>query len=100
MTPRWSFEADLWIWPARRDTWNLVALPADVSEEIREASTAPPRGFGSVPVVVTIGSSAWRTSVFPDSARGVFVLPVGKAVLAREGLATGDVIAVDVELVV
>ena len=42
-------------------------------------------------VEVTLGTSTWRTSVFPDKARG-YVLPVKSAVRRREGLdsATGS----------
>jgi hypothetical protein len=47
---------------------------------------------------VTIGSSRWRTSIFPDKQRATYVLPVKKAVRAAEGLAHG--VTADVELVV
>ena len=40
-------------------------------------------------VEVTIGSSTWRTSVFPDKARG-YVLPVKKQVRRAESLDVGD----------
>jgi hypothetical protein len=94
------FEAELWIWDARRDdSWTFVSLPAEASEEIRELSAGPRRGFGSVPVQVSIGTSTWRTSVFPDSASGVYVLPVKRAVRRTEGIEAGDVASVTVELV-
>ena len=97
---RYFFEAELWIWDARRDdSWTFVSLPAEASEEIRELSAGPRRGFGSVPVQVSIGTSTWRTSVFPDSASGVYVLPVKRAVRRAEGLEAGDVASVTVELV-
>jgi Domain of unknown function (DUF1905) len=41
----------------------------------------------------------WRTSIFPDSARKAYVLPVKRAVRTAEGLAAGDTAAVTVELV-
>ncbi|GAA0901302.1 DUF1905 domain-containing protein [Virgisporangium ochraceum] len=94
------FEAELWVWDARRDeTWTFVSLPADASEDIRELSEGTRRGFGSVPVRVSIGTSTWRTSVFPDGVRGVYVLPVKRAVRRAEGLDAGDVASVTVELV-
>jgi hypothetical protein len=95
------FEAELWVWDARRDeTWTFVSLPAEASEDIRELAAGPRRGFGSVPVRVSIGTSTWRTSVFPDGARGVYVLPVKRAVRRAEGLDAGDVASVTVEVVV
>ena len=42
-----------------------------------------------------IGSSQWATSVFPDGARGTYVLPVKKSVRAAEGLDAGDTLPVE-----
>jgi hypothetical protein len=94
------FDAELWVWDARRDeTWTFVSLPTDVSEEIREITDGPRRGFGAVRVQVTVGGSKWKTSIFPDSKRGSYVLPVKKAVRKAEGLDEGDVAKVTVELI-
>ncbi|GAB3499376.1 hypothetical protein GCM10027521_51150 [Amycolatopsis cihanbeyliensis] len=82
------FDAELWVWDARRgDNWIFVSLPTEESEEIRDLTGGRPhRGFGSLRVQVTIGGSTWRTSIFPDSARGSYVLPVKRAVRAAETL--------------
>ncbi len=48
--------------------WVFLTVPGDVSDDIRIES-GPPAGFGSVRVEVTIGSTTWRTSVFPDAKR-------------------------------
>ncbi len=95
-----EFEAELWLWDARRaDSWTFVSLPAEVSDEIRDLAAATPRrGFGSVRVRVTIGSSTWATSIFPGGANGGYVLPVKKAVRRSEQLDVGDVATVTVEL--
>jgi hypothetical protein len=55
------------------------------------------RGFGSVRVQVTVGASRWSTSVFPQKSGGWF-LPVKKAICRAEGLASGDQVAVRLEL--
>jgi hypothetical protein len=95
-----EFEAELWIWDARRDeNWTFVSLPVEAASEIREVTGAHRRGFGSVRVRATIGGSAWTTSIFPDSTAGTFVLPVKKAVRAAERIEAGDTAAVTVELV-
>jgi hypothetical protein len=94
------FEAELWIWDARRaDTWTFVSLPVEVSEEIRDLVGGPRRGFGSVRVRVTVGGSLWTTSIFPDSARGGYVLPIKRAVRMAEALDAGDIATVTVELI-
>ncbi len=95
-----DFEAELWLWDARSEqNWTFVSLPEEASEEIREVTAGPRRGFGAVRVQVTVGGSTWRTSIFPDGARGCYVLPVKRAVRRAEGLDTGDLTPVRVELV-
>ncbi|HWG99018.1 MAG TPA: DUF1905 domain-containing protein [Pilimelia sp.] len=95
-----TFDAELWVWDARRgDTWVFVSLPAAAAEEIRDLAGGRRRGFGSLRVRVTVGASTWRTSIFPDRARGTYVLPVKRAVRTAEQLAAGDRTAVTVELV-
>ena len=95
-----TFDAELWTWDARRaDTWVFVSLPADASEEVKALTAGRRRGFGSVRVRVTVGGSTWTTSIFPDAARGVYVLPVKRAVRTAEGLADGDRAAVTVEVI-
>ena len=93
------FDGELWLWDARRgDTWVFVSLPADESEEIRDLAGGLRRGFGSLRVRVTIGSTTWTTSIFPDSG-GSYVLPVKKPVRQAQGLDVGDVTSVTVELI-
>lgn len=83
-----SFTAELWRWDAR-DAWFFVSLPVDVADDLEEQA-GERRGFGSIRVEVAVGASRWRTSVFPDSKQGTFVLPIKRAVRDREGLADGD----------
>jgi len=95
-----TFDADLWMWDARRaDSWTFVSLPEAVSEEIRELTDGLPRGFGSVRVQATIGDSVWLTSIFPDTKRNCYVLPVKRAVRVAEDLGINDTATVTVELV-
>lgn len=76
-----------------------MSLPSGVSEEIRDLA-GPRSGFGSVRVRVSVGGSAWATSIFPDKASGCYVLPVKRAVRTAEELEAGDVATVSVEVVV
>lgn len=88
-----SFEAQLWIWDARKsDSWTFATVPPEDSDDLRAG--AAPRGFGSIPVEVTIGLSTWRTSVFPDAESGCFVLPIKAAVRQAESVAAGDTVSI------
>ena len=92
----WTFEAELWASESVA-SWVFVSLPAEVGDDVRLLS-GPPTGFGSVRVEVTLGASTWRTSVFPDKARG-YVLPVKTAVRRRESLDIGDRVGLTLGLV-
>ena len=41
-----------------------------------------------------MGMTTWRTSVFPDSASGCFVLPVKRSVREADEVDAGDVVEV------
>jgi hypothetical protein len=93
------FDAELWTWDARRlDSWIFVSLPADASEEIRELTGGPRRGFGAVRVRATIGLSTWTTSIFPDRGREAYVLPLKRAIRKAQALDEGDVATVTIEV--
>ena len=86
------FTSVLWRWEAR-DAWWFVTVPVDLTDALR-LTAGPPRGFGSVRVEVTVGATTWRTSVFPDTHRGAFLLPIKRAVRHAEDLDDGDDVTV------
>jgi hypothetical protein len=93
---RCRFSAELWRWEAQ-SSWFFVTVSDDASALIRERPR-PPRGFGSVRVRATIGRTTWATSVFPESTRGAYVLPVKKAVRTAERLDEGETADVVLEV--
>lgn len=90
----YTFSAELYLWEARTDSWVFANLPEDVADEIEDAAPEPRRGFGAVRVEVTVGTSTWRTSVFPSKHDATFVLPVKKAILRAESLAVGETVRI------
>jgi hypothetical protein len=76
--------------------WTFVTLPADVADEFRFMRGG--RGFGSVRVKATLGSTTWSTSVFPDAQSRSYVLPIKAAVRSREGVCEGDLVVVTLEI--
>lgn len=79
-------------------SWHFLTLPAELLEDI-ELEAGPRKGFGSIRVEVCIGSTTWRTSLFPDAAAGSFVLPVKKQVRQSEDLCAGTTCEVRLEVV-
>lgn len=93
-----EFVAPLWLYPGDAG-WHFVSVPGEVSDDIDALTAGNRRGFGSVRVTVTVGSTNWQTSIFPDSKSGTYMLPVKKAVRAAEGLSTDGDVTVRLELV-
>ena len=78
--------------------WVFILLPTEAADEI--AATIPRRsGFGSVRVACHIGSTEWKTSIFPSKEFGSYVLPVKRSVREREKIATGDTAEVSIRIV-
>ena len=92
-----TFTAPLWRYPGA-DGWHFVSLPAGISADISDITAGTRRGFGSVRVAVTVGATSWRTSIFPDSRTGAYLLPVKKAVRVAERLEVGDLVKAQLQL--
>lgn len=94
----YRFKAPLWLHDGDA-AWHFITLPEDASDDIEERTAGRARGFGSVRVRVTVGATTWSTSIFPDTKRGAYVLPVKKEVRRREQIEAGDRVALTLELI-
>jgi hypothetical protein len=72
----------------------LVSVPRDLSDEIKEISEGLTNGWGSLKVEATIGSTVWRTSIFPDSKTGLFDLPLKAEVRKKNNLEAATLVKV------
>ena len=89
----YRFKAEVWEYPGP-SAWYFIDLPLDIAEEIKVEHRGRARGFGSIRVHVTLGSSQWSTSVFPYAAHGTYILPIKKAVRRAEGIDDGAPVSV------
>lgn len=94
---RFSFSAVVWEHDGMA-AWFFLSLPEAVTDDIDQAFGHRAAGFGSIRVEVAIGDTRWKTSIFPDTKRGTFVLPVKKSVRVAEGLGAGTVAKVTLEV--
>lgn len=92
-----SISTKLWLWNEGKGSWHFVTVDKDSSDAIRDQWMWPRKGFGSIPVKVTIGQTSWKTSVFPQKD-GTFVLPIKKTVRDDEQLKEGDTVKITVEV--
>ena len=87
----------VWLYPGPAG-WHFVTLPKRQSAEIRSNFVIARRGWGSLPVIASIGKTTWNTSVFPDKKSGGYVLPIKADVRGKEGIASGQVIAFTIQV--
>ncbi len=97
MSPRLAFEGQIRRYGGEA-AWHFIAVPKNLSADIRAMSTGLRSAFGSLRVVATIGNSEWGTSVFADSKAEGYLLPVKAEVRRKEGLKHGDRVVVTLEI--
>lgn len=94
---RHEFGAEVWEHDGSA-AWHFVSLPEALADDIEAAFGHRAKGFGSLRVEVTVGATRWQTSIFPDSKRGTYVLPVKKQVRQAEGLVDGSAVRVALQV--
>lgn len=92
-----TFTAEVWEHDGS-GAWHFVSLPEELADDIDERFGHRAKGFGSLRVEVTVGATTWNTSIFPDSKRATYVLPVKKAVRTAEALVAGSCPTVRLEV--
>ena len=97
MTPSYSFNAELWLYPGEA-AWHFLTLPEEIAENIREQSAGHSKAFGSVKVTAEIAGHDWETSLFPDTKTGTYLLPVKKAIRDKAMISDGDEVAVHLSI--
>jgi hypothetical protein len=86
------------MWSNDEGRMHFISVPEELSGELRAHAMMVRRGFGSVKVEATVDGYAWRTSVFPSKSSGGYFLPVKMDVLRNTGIAAGDEVTVELEL--
>jgi hypothetical protein len=100
ISPDYPFHAEVWLYPAKA-AWYFVSVPNDISAHIKSLARGilgPKRGFGSLRVRATIGSTSWTTSIFPHSQTQTYLLPLKKDVRNKESIAVGSTVSVTLTL--
>jgi hypothetical protein len=95
----YTIKEKVWVYPGDFANWHFVTLTKKVGQEIKETRGKSARGFGSLPVEVTIGKTTWKTSIFPDKRAGSYLLPLKAQVRKKEDIEAGEVVTVSITLV-
>ncbi len=85
----YTIRSEVWIYPGMAG-WHFMSLPKEQGEEIKKKFKTKTRGWGSLPVTVSIGKTQWNTSIFPDKKSGTYLLPLKAEVRTKVGIRKGD----------
>ena len=88
---RYKIKSEVWLYPGMAG-WHFVSLSKKQSEEIKKKYGGNHRGWGSLPIEVKLGTSIWKTSIFPDKKSSTYVLPLKASVRKQEGIYKGDIV--------
>lgn len=90
-----TFSGEIWYWrgPA---PFHFVTVPTEECRELKAISELVTYGWGMIPVTARIGTTEWKTSLFPKE--GSYVVPLKDSVRNANGLETGDQVTVQLEV--
>lgn len=91
----YSFHTKIWVYPGPA-AWHFASVPKTISAKIQKKFGMKTRGWGSLPVEVSLGKSKWETSIFPDKRSGTFLLPLKAAIRKAEELYEEDKIKIKI----
>ncbi len=94
---QYKIHANVWLYPGMAG-WHFVSIPQDISEDIKRQFGDLKRGWGSLPVMVSIGKTSWNTSIFPDKKAGGYLLPIKADVRKKEGIVAKDTVIMLIEI--
>ncbi|HEY4478826.1 MAG TPA: DUF1905 domain-containing protein [Candidatus Paceibacterota bacterium] len=105
MSQTYKIRTKVWLYPGMNSTgspqsgrWHFASIDKKISVKIKEGwGNRKRRGWGSVPVKVTLGKSSWKTSIFPDK-NSTYLLPIKKEVRKKEAIFDGDSVTFRIEI--
>lgn len=95
---KYKIKSKVVVWAHEAGAWHFVAVDKVTSATIKERYGISRRGFGSIPVSVTLGKTAWKTSIFPDAKSGTYLLPLNAKVRKSEEVMADDEVTFTIEV--
>ena len=92
-----TIKARVWEWQGK-GSWHFATIEKIDADEIKKDWIWPRKGFGSIPVNVKVGTSAWKTSIVPEKG-GTYLLPLKKMIREVENIKIGNTIKIMLEVI-
>ena len=93
----YKIKSEVWLYPGMAG-WHFLSVPKKDAAGIKDRFGAKHKGWGSLPVAVTLGRTSWKTSIFPDKKSGTYLLPLKAEVRKKEEVKKGDMVEFTLEV--
>jgi len=84
-----KLKSKVWQYPGMAG-WHFLGIAKIESKKLREKYAKNHKGWGSLPVNVTVGKTTWQTSIFYDTKSTTYLLPLKAKVRKVEEIFAGD----------
>ncbi len=96
-TGAYKLKSKVFVYPGM-SAWRFLGLPEKQGQEIKKKWGSHAKGWGSLPVSVTIGKTTWNTSIFPDKKSGSYLLPLKAKIRKAAGISDDSTVAFSIQL--
>ncbi len=93
----YKLRSKVFVYPGM-SAWRFLGIPLKQGKEIKEKFAPKARGWGSLPVSVTIGKTTWDTSIFPDIKSGTYLLPLKAKIRKAEDIYDDSTVTFSIKL--
>ena len=95
--PSYTIKAKIWLWSGK-GAWHFVTVPPDISSQIKEMFGYLKASWGSLRARLTIGKTTWETSLFADTKRGGYLIPLKAEIRRKENIQIDDIVEIKIEV--
>ena len=86
-----KFSGEIWLWKGPAP-WHFVTVPPEQCAELKVVSGSVTYGWGMIPVIVQIGKTKWKTSLWPKDDS--YIVPIKASVRKAECIVEGDTVTI------
>lgn len=94
-----KIKSEVWLYPGMSG-WHFLTIPKKETKEINKKFGSMKRGWGSLPVLVTLGKSKWNTSIFPDKKSETYLLPLKSEIRKKEKVFADDSVIFSIKILI
>lgn len=92
-----AFSAEVWQYHGIGG-WFFVSFPESISAEIRNNLKWQEEGWGRLKATAKTGNTAWKTSIWFDTKKNTYLLPLKAEIRKREHIEAGNMLNIIVKV--